>query len=64
LNSGSGRGAIFAAAQAGQSACRPSTMPRGWRSNRREELEEYLKQHPDGHFADLARARLASLEMN
>jgi hypothetical protein len=23
-----------------------------------------LKQHPNGHFADLARARLASPEMN
>jgi adenylate cyclase len=33
-------------------------------SNRREELEAYLKQHPDGHFADLARARLDSPEVN
>jgi class 3 adenylate cyclase len=29
-------------------------------SNRREELEAYLKQHPNGHFAALARARLSS----
>ncbi|HTV29885.1 MAG TPA: adenylate/guanylate cyclase domain-containing protein [Xanthobacteraceae bacterium] len=29
-------------------------------SNRREELEAYLEQHPDGHFAGLARARLSS----
>ena len=33
-------------------------------SNRREELEAYLRQHPNGHFADLARARLASPETN
>jgi adenylate cyclase len=31
-------------------------------SNRRKELEAYLRQHPNGHFADLARARLASAE--
>ena len=29
-------------------------------SNRREELEAYLEQHPNGHFAELARARLSS----
>jgi adenylate cyclase len=29
-------------------------------SERREELEAYLEQHPNGHFAGLARARLAS----
>jgi class 3 adenylate cyclase len=29
-------------------------------SNRREELLAYLEQHPNGHFAALARARLAS----
>jgi adenylate cyclase len=29
-------------------------------SNRREELKAYLEQHPDGHFAGLARARLSS----
>jgi adenylate cyclase len=28
-------------------------------SERREELEAYLEQHPNGHFAGLARARLA-----
>jgi hypothetical protein len=33
-------------------------------SNSREELEAYLKQHPNGHFAELARTRLASSEMN
>jgi adenylate cyclase len=33
-------------------------------SNRREELEAYLRQHPNGHFADLARARLVSPDMN
>jgi adenylate cyclase len=32
-------------------------------SNRREELEAYLEQHPNGHFAGLARARLSSPEM-
>ncbi len=32
-------------------------------SNRREELEAYLEQHPDGHFAGLARARLSSPEV-
>jgi adenylate cyclase len=31
-------------------------------SNRREELQAYLEQHPDGHFAGLARARLSSSE--
>jgi hypothetical protein len=30
-------------------------------SDRREELEAYLAQHPEGHFAGLARARLSSL---
>ena len=29
-------------------------------SNRREELQAYLEQHPNGHFAGLARARLTS----
>src|SRR5271170_2296792 len=29
-------------------------------SNRREELQAYLDQHPNGHFAGLARARLSS----
>ena len=29
-------------------------------SNRREELQAYLEQHPNGHFAGLARARLSS----
>ncbi len=29
-------------------------------SDRREELEAYLEQHPDGHFAGLARARLSA----
>jgi class 3 adenylate cyclase len=29
-------------------------------SNRREELEAYLEQHPNGHFARLARTRLSS----
>jgi adenylate cyclase len=33
-------------------------------SNRREELEAYLRQHPNSHFADLARARLVSPDMN
>ena len=32
-------------------------------SNRREELQAYLEQHPDGHFAGLARARLSSFEL-
>lgn len=32
-------------------------------SHRRVELEAYLEQHPDGHFAGLARARLASPEI-
>jgi class 3 adenylate cyclase len=31
-------------------------------SDRREELEAYLEQHPNGHFAGLARARLSSPE--
>jgi len=31
-------------------------------SDRREELQAYLEQHPNGHFAGLARARLASPE--
>ena len=31
-------------------------------SNRREELQVYLEKHPNGHFAGLARARLASIE--
>jgi hypothetical protein len=30
---------------------------------RREEIEAYLAQHPDGHFAELARARLSSPEV-
>jgi adenylate cyclase len=29
-------------------------------SNRREELQAYLEQHPNGHFAALARARLST----
>jgi len=32
-------------------------------SHRREELEAYLAQHPNGHFAELARARLSSPEV-
>jgi adenylate cyclase len=32
-------------------------------NNRREELEAYLEQHPDGHFAGLARARLSSADL-
>jgi adenylate cyclase len=32
-------------------------------SNRREELQAYLEQHPNGHFAGLARARLSSPEI-
>ena len=31
-------------------------------SERRGELEAYLEQHPNGHFAGLARARLSSPE--
>jgi hypothetical protein len=31
-------------------------------SNRPEELQAYLKQHPNGHFAGLARTRLASFD--
>jgi hypothetical protein len=32
-------------------------------SDRREELQAYLEQHPNGHFAGLARARLSSPEV-
>ncbi len=32
-------------------------------SNRREELQAYLEQHPNGHFAGLARTRLSSPEV-
>jgi len=32
-------------------------------SNRREELQAYLEQHPNGHFAELAQARLSSPEV-
>jgi hypothetical protein len=32
-------------------------------SDRREELQAYLAQHPNGHFANLARLRLSSLEV-
>jgi class 3 adenylate cyclase len=32
-------------------------------SYRRTELQAYLDRHPDGHFADLARARLSSPEV-
>jgi adenylate cyclase len=32
-------------------------------SDRREELQAYLEQHPNGHFAGLARARLSSPEL-
>ena len=32
-------------------------------SHRREEFEAYLVQHPNGHFAELARARLSSPEI-
>jgi adenylate cyclase len=32
-------------------------------SNRREELQAYLEQHPNGHFAELARARLSLPEV-
>jgi adenylate cyclase len=32
-------------------------------SHRREEFEAYLAQHPNGHFAELARARLSSPEI-
>jgi adenylate cyclase len=31
-------------------------------SDRREELQAYLDQHPNGHFAGLARARLSSTD--
>jgi hypothetical protein len=33
-------------------------------SNRREEFAAYLEQHPNGHFAALARARLSSPEID
>ena len=33
-------------------------------SNRREELEAYVEQHPNGHFAGLARARLSQPEVS
>ncbi|MGA8757313.1 MAG: adenylate/guanylate cyclase domain-containing protein [Stellaceae bacterium] len=33
-------------------------------SNRREEIQAYLDQHPNGHFAGLARARLASPDVS
>jgi adenylate cyclase len=33
-------------------------------SDRREELQAYLEQHPNGHFAGLARARLSSPEVS
>jgi adenylate cyclase len=33
-------------------------------SNRREEIQAYLDQHPNGHFAGLARVRLASPEVS
>jgi hypothetical protein len=32
-------------------------------SNRREEFRAYLEQHPNGHFAGLARARLSSSDV-
>jgi hypothetical protein len=32
-------------------------------SNRREEFQAYLEQHPNGHFAGLARARLSSSDV-
>ncbi len=32
-------------------------------SDRREEIEAYLEQHPNGHFASLARARLSSPDL-
>jgi class 3 adenylate cyclase len=32
-------------------------------SERRQELEAYLEQHPNGHFAGLARARLSSPDL-
>jgi hypothetical protein len=31
-------------------------------SDRPEELQAYLKQHPNGHFVELARARLSSAQ--
>jgi adenylate cyclase len=33
-------------------------------SDRREKLQAYLEQHPNGHFAGLARARLSSPEVS
>jgi hypothetical protein len=33
-------------------------------SDRREELQAYLEQHPNGHFAGLAQARLSSPEVS
>lgn len=33
-------------------------------SNRREQLQAYLDQHPNGHFAALARARMSSPEVS
>jgi adenylate cyclase len=33
-------------------------------SNRRDELQAYLDQHPNGHFAGLARARLSSSDLS
>jgi hypothetical protein len=33
-------------------------------SNRREEIQAYLDQHPNDHFAGLARARLASPDVS
>lgn len=33
-------------------------------SNRREELQAYLDQHPNGHFAGLARVRLTSTDLS
>ena len=33
-------------------------------SNRRDELQAYLDQHPNGHFAALARARMSSPEVS
>jgi adenylate cyclase len=33
-------------------------------SHRREEIQAYLDQHPNGHFAGLARARLSSPEVS
>ena len=33
-------------------------------SNRRDELQAYLDQHPNGHFAGLARARLSTSDLS